>query len=236
MIFIGAGALLYRSVRFAQKCNYSVDSVLCFDGDGIAKRLSSDGLAVQVSKDPQAHLPQSILTCSDRIVFSINNPRIICDEVLSLDAQFFNLHNGLVQRYRGIAEICIIAAILNGETEYGATLHALRSGEEVDSGPVVDQLVFSVASSETFDSLIEKSLVNCQALFENSLCKIVEGDFHMKYEAVHGSKFTYSSLRTIFSACSVEDRIERAKELGRFSGFFPRLQSFYRDLGNFSSN
>jgi methionyl-tRNA formyltransferase len=57
----------------------------------------------------------------------------------------YNIHGALLPRYRGRA--CVNWAVLNGETETGATLHVMT--ELADRGDIVDQEPVPIAYEDT---------------------------------------------------------------------------------------
>ena len=144
MYFIGSGALLNHAVAYCLSLGLKVDGASCTPGDSAIARLRTLQIPVDECIDPNAHVSMITSTCTDGVIFSINNPRRIDDGLLVAGPLFFNVHNGLVQRYRGIAEICIFAAICRGENIYGVTLQQLKPAHKIDTGPVISQIEFAI--------------------------------------------------------------------------------------------
>lgn len=223
MYFIGCGAPLYQSVSFARKAGYAIDGVCVPHGHAISKRLSRLGSTVLESNSPENTLPNIFAKLGCKTVFSINNNYLLPDSLLQSGPLFFNLHNGLVQNYRGIAEICLFAALCRGEREYGATLHQLLPGQMVDSGPAVSQLRFELSAGETFAVAIKRSLDNCQALFEQSLASIIDRSMVPKVIDVASKAYTYRDVPCIVASADPL-RLANASTLGMYAGLFPRLR------------
>ena len=100
------------------------------------------------------------------------NRFLLSDALLEAGPLFYNINNGLVQHYRGLTEICAIAALCRGESHYGATLHRLLPGQKVDTGPVVAQDAFTVGSEDDFPSVFGRGLESCKRLFEQHVVAI----------------------------------------------------------------
>ena len=128
----------------------------------------------------------------DGIVFSINNGCIIGDRLLGTGAKFFNVHNGLIQEYRGRAEVCIFAALCRGAERYGVTLHQVLAGQKVDSGPVVAQMRFLIAPDDSYANVLEKSLGLCRQIFEANVREIAAGSYRTFEVDKAGSAFSSS--------------------------------------------
>jgi hypothetical protein len=128
--FLGGGALLHQAADYSLRAGLRVGFVCCPRGDSAIPKLRARGLTVVESDDPNEDLPPLIGARGHAVAFSINNRRIIKDELLAGGIRFFNIHNGLVQDYRGIAEVCIFAALCAGDARYGVTLQRPDRGAD----------------------------------------------------------------------------------------------------------
>lgn len=225
MFFIGSGALLHQAVDFALREGHAVGGVFCPPGDAAGKRLERRGVRLLPGERPDDELPALLAGATDQVVFSINNAHLLSDRLLRCGPRFFNIHNGLVQRYRGLAEVCIVAAICRGEQRYGATLHELLPEQKVDAGPVVAQLDAELGADDGFADVLRHSLATCQRVFELNLAAIAAGQAQARPVAMEGSAFTYRSLPAIIAACEDPQRLRRASQLGPYAGFFPKLHA-----------
>jgi methionyl-tRNA formyltransferase len=82
-----------------------------------------------------------------------------------------NMHGSLLPRYRGRAPLNW--AILNGETETGATLHYMTS--RADAGDIVDQLAVPILIDDTAADVMKKVTVAAEVVLVRSLPGLVSG-------------------------------------------------------------
>ncbi|EMH4107490.1 bifunctional UDP-4-amino-4-deoxy-L-arabinose formyltransferase/UDP-glucuronic acid oxidase ArnA [Serratia ureilytica] len=106
------------------------------------------------------------------VIFSFYYRHMLSDEILSLAPQGgFNLHGSLLPRYRGRAPVNW--ALVNGETETGATLHKMV--KRPDAGDIVGQQKVTIADSDTALTLHKKVLEAAQAVLKEQLPKLKNG-------------------------------------------------------------
>jgi methionyl-tRNA formyltransferase len=87
------------------------------------------------------------------LIFSFYYRNLIPGEILALaPLGAFNIHGSLLPKYRGRAPVNW--AVLNGETETGATLHYMV--ERADAGDVVDQERVEIGPEETAFEVMAK--------------------------------------------------------------------------------
>jgi hypothetical protein len=223
MYFVGSGALLYQAVNFSVAAGLRVECVCCPPGDSAVARLRKQGVAVVESTRPNETLRPIAGASTDGIAFSINNKHIIEDELLAHGARFFNVHNGLVQHYRGIAEVCVFAALCRGEIRYGATLQQLLPGQEVDAGPAVAQLEFPIGSTDRFCDVLPRSLAVCQKVFEMNVLGIASNSYATTALETAPAALSYKDINALCTGADTV-RLGLASDLGRYAGFFPRLR------------
>lgn len=224
MYFIGGGALLIQAVKYCLKMGYLVDGVCCPPGDSALAFMRNNKISVLETDNLNRDLLPVISSCTDKIVFSTNNYHIIKDELLSSGPKFFNIHNGLVQKYRGIPEVCIFAALCNGEASYGVTLHELLPKQKVDSGPVVAQISFRIEKEDQFSDLLDKTLEYCGKIFEQNIGNIISGNYKSEVIESAKSSFTYKNVPEICKNADVKN-FSKANDFGDYADFFIRLRS-----------
>ena len=233
MIFVGSGSLLSHAVTYAKGAGLTISTVCCPTGDSSLPRLTRLGIDILESDNPSSDILNVICRHQTDPVFSINNKYILDDTLLASGPDFFNIHNGLVQRYRGRAEICIFAAVCAGESHYGATLHKLLPGQKVDAGPVVAQASSDLDLNDDFATVMRRSLRLCQDVFEQNVRSVVSGNHSADYVGLTGSAFTYRDVDRIASAAEPV-RLALASRLGAYRAFFPKLakalERFYPPL------
>jgi methionyl-tRNA formyltransferase len=227
MYFIGSGVLLYHAVDFARRQGHPVDGVCCAPQDVSGRRLAKSGVEVLLSTSPNDDLLRLLADRREAVVFSINNIWLLSDTLLACGPRFFNIHNGLVQRYRGLAEVCIVAALCHGESRYGATLHELLPRQKVDTGPVVAQLERPIGPDDGFAEVLPQSMMTCQQLFERHLDDILHQRINPAPVSMEGQAYSYSNLPALLAACQDPRRLSRAARLGPYAGFFPRLHAAF---------
>jgi folate-dependent phosphoribosylglycinamide formyltransferase PurN len=224
MIFVGNGSLLRHALVTANESSIKVDLVCVGNDEGLVQFCRRMSYPVLVTVNVNEDLFDEIGKSTDGVVVSVNNSSIIGDELLTTNLSFYNIHNGLVQKYRGIAEVCVLAAVCKSEIEYGSTLHRLLPGEKVDAGPVLDQRSFKIGGDENFEKVFSKSIGNFKNQIEITLPRLVSlSEIDGKY--LHGSAlYSYKDVRTLIENAS-EDRRELACDLGKYSGLLPKLSS-----------
>jgi len=229
MHFIGSGALLHHAVDYTLGAGLAVDGVCCAPGDPTIARIRQRGVAVFESADPNREWPARLRAGDDGIVFSINNKILLGESLLSCGARFFNVHAGLVQRYRGIAEVCIFAALCRGDERYGTTLHQLLPRQKVDSGPVVAQLEFAIGREDGFAEVLTHSLEACRRIFEENVRGVAAGAYEAVAMAPAKAAFTYQDVAGLAAGADAA-HLKRATDLGRYAGFFPELHALVGTL------
>lgn len=223
MIFIGSGAIPWRAIAYALRTGLHVDLICCPKGDVLAKRGKRYGIPILESDNPNHDLPRALSQAHENVILSINNKYILDDNVLSSGVPAFNIHCGLTQHYRGIAEICIFAAICHAERYYGVTLHRLLPGQKVDGGAVVDQVGFDMGDDETFCSVFARCVEACQEIYERNAATLAAASCPIHTTKIAKTSYTYKSVPEICAAADVE-RLRRASSLGPYGGYFSRLK------------
>jgi methionyl-tRNA formyltransferase len=83
----------------------------------------------------------------------------------------FNMHGSLLPKYRG--RVPINWAIINGETETGATLHEMV--EKPDAGRIVGQQVVTIEADETAAEVFAKVTVAAASLLSVAIVPLING-------------------------------------------------------------
>jgi methionyl-tRNA formyltransferase len=106
------------------------------------------------------------------IVFSFYYRNMICQEILDIPRLgAFNLHGSLLPKYRG--RVPINWAVLNGETETGATLHWMV--KRPDAGDIVDQEAVPIGPRDTAQDVFIKVTAVARRVLNRSLDAIKQG-------------------------------------------------------------
>jgi len=222
MYFVGNGALLERAIKFAIKKEIKIDFVILQSESVIIKKLFNLEIPYLVSNNVNLDLSNVLISKFQSDILLVNCSTIIDNKLLRTNNNFFNIHNGIVQKYRGIAEICVFAAICNGEKEYGATLQRLIPDALIDSGPIVDQRIFAISDSDTFFTVFLKSVENCLKLLEFNLERIITKQFHANSVPTYGKLYNYDSVVALYKSSNPYLRT-KAITMGQSKFLLPRL-------------
>ena len=224
LFFIGKGALLARAIEFCLKNEIAVLGASCPSDDPLIKKFKTQDVKIWQTSKPNEDLIHIFSDKRISHVFSINNRYFLDDEILCSGPLFFNIHNGLTQNYRGVAEMCLLAALFEESPTYGATIHKLLPNQAIDNGPIVKQAIFEIEPDFSFEALMARSLVNCEEVFANNLSKILKGDYNPINVKLNSHFWRYKDIKTLV-ANSDMDKVKRITELGIFRKFFPKLEA-----------
>lgn len=225
--FIGSGALLTKAVNFSIANGFTVEKVFCTAEDSaipFLKKQSVDyhevnmqGLGISLNQAIAGEFKSDV-------IFSINNRFLLSDEILNcLNLPVINIHNGLVQSYRGVAEICVLAALCNNELVYGATCHQILTNQEVDTGRVLLQKSFKI-ESHSYSWLMSKAVKNCQEAFEEFIVRFFSEkpmpDMLLNFS---NKVYTYASILEpdSFSFYNLQKI-----NLGIYNAIFPKIKNY----------
>ena len=220
---IGQGALLGRAIEFCINNEIEINFVLLTrDDPSSTKNLGENTKIIEVNKLNLAKTLNQLQFQNKGIIFSINNSILIPDDALATGWYFFNIHNGLTQFYRGIGELCVLAAYSSQQNIYGATIHSILPGQEVDSGKIYAQKSFKLEEDYSFENIMQKSILNCQLIFEENIKKFL--DPHNLPKSLE-----INELGKICTFMNSDEWLESKKDgglsLGYYSKIFPKLES-----------
>ncbi len=106
------------------------------------------------------------------LIFSFYYRNLISQEILNLPhLGAYNIHGSLLPKYRGRAPINW--AVLRGETETGATLHAMV--QRPDAGDIVDQERVSIGPEETARDVFVKVTAAARTVLARQLDNLLNG-------------------------------------------------------------
>ena len=88
-----------------------------------------------------------------------------------VNASLYNVHFSNLPAYKGMYTSAI--PLLNDEKESGVTLHHIDYG--IDTGDVIDQIIFPIDRSDTAKILYEKYLLNSKILLERNILDLLSG-------------------------------------------------------------
>ncbi len=122
-------------------------------------------------------------------------PHIIGPKDLS-EAVYLNLHPAPLPEYRGCNSYA--HAIINGEDEYGVSLHYMDEG--IDTGPIIGVRRFPIFHDDTGKSLYDRAQVEALNLFEEWWPVLREGLPPATVQPAEGRYYRRDSLAPYFGS------------------------------------
>ena len=130
-------------------------------------------IPVILPDDPNtAEIIKQITALKPDWLFSFYYRHMLSQLILSIPVKgAYNLHGSLLPKYRGRAPINW--AVLNGETECGASLHRIEA--KPDAGALVDQQAVPILSNDTSHDVFQKVTCAAEVVLMRSLPKLLDG-------------------------------------------------------------
>ena len=130
-------------------------------------------LAVATPDDPNAPaFVQQLRAARPDFLFSFYYRHMLGPEVLAVAPRgAYNMHGSLLPKYRG--RVPVNWAVLNGETETGATLHAMAV--KPDAGAIVDAQSVPILPDDTAGEVFRKVCVAAEITLQRALPGLVAG-------------------------------------------------------------
>ena len=203
--FIGEGALLSRAIKFSLEKKIKIDKIFLPENNSFKKKpLPYNKNIIFFNRENLSDLLINAMELNS-CLFSINNKYIIEDIALKRIKNVYNIHNGLVQRYRGLGEVCVFSAYLKQDIEYGATLHIIEPNQGPDCGQIYAQKSFSLERPYKFQDIMTRSIIYCQKIFEENILNILQGKRPIKKseDKELGKIYTYKNIREIIKNTKV---------------------------------
>jgi methionyl-tRNA formyltransferase len=111
------------------------------------------------------------------------------DKIISpakfINASLYNIHFSNLPAYKGMYTSTI--PLLKDEKEAGVTLHHIDSG--IDTGDIIDQVLFNIDQSDTAKNLYEKYLSNSKILLERNIEMLLDGSIASTPQSAFGSSY-----------------------------------------------
>ncbi|GLC93806.1 formyltransferase [Cupriavidus sp. TA19] len=139
----------------------------------VADTAAELGLPVIYGEDPaDPAVAQAVRDARPDVIFSFYYRAMIPPAVLALaPGGAFNMHGSLLPKYRG--RVPVNWAVLHGETETGATLHAMEA--RPDAGYIVDQTSVPILPDDTAGEVFEKVTVAAEQTLWRALPAMLAG-------------------------------------------------------------
>ncbi|MDF0531166.1 amino acid adenylation domain-containing protein [Tsukamurella sp. 8F] len=162
MIFVGAGALLWRAVDHALSTGTDVGLVVHPTDERVPEEFRDLHTAIATDINDLDGLFAEVATAGD-VVWSTGNPFIFRSPILDLGLTILNVHGGPLPEYRGLPMASAAYAILNGEKRFGVTVHRVDAG--IDTGEIVAQRMFDLTPDITLGELTLDVTQRCHDIF-----------------------------------------------------------------------
>lgn len=130
---------------------------------------------------------------------------------------WLNFHPAPLPEYKG-RNLCY-HAIMNGEKEFGATLHYMD--ENFDTGHIIDVSRFGIEDSWTAENLSERTIKESKAMFYNFFPRIVSGQEFIPFANKGGTYYTKESIPEIFFLSEEQQNFVRAVT---YKNFYPKVE------------
>ena len=141
--------------------------------ESVARVARERGIPVIAPADPSAAaVVDRVAACRPDFIFAFYYRRMLEPRLLALAPRgALNMHGSLLPRYRG--RVPVNWAIIQGETETGATLHYMT--EKPDAGDVVAQTAVPILPDETAKEVFDKVTAAAEATLDRALPGLVAG-------------------------------------------------------------
>lgn len=139
----------------------------------VADTAAELNLSFLYGEDPSdPALADAVRAAKPDVIFSFYYRAMIPADVLAIAPHgAFNMHGSLLPKYRG--RVPVNWAVLHGETETGATLHAMEA--KPDAGYIVDQTSVPILPDDTAGQVFEKVTVAAEQTLWRALPAMKSG-------------------------------------------------------------
>jgi methionyl-tRNA formyltransferase len=160
--------------------------------DSVAKHARWHGLPLILPSEPNtAAVIDQVRAARPDFLFSFYYRHMLGAELLQAPLRgAFNMHGSLLPKYRG--RVPVNWAVLKGETETGATLHAMTT--KADAGGIVGRQAVPILPDDTAVEVFRKVAVAAELLLHRSLPGLLAGSALL--EAQDLTKGSYFGRRT----------------------------------------
>ena len=139
----------------------------------VADTAAELNLSFVYGEDPNdPALAEAVRAAKPDVIFSFYYRSMIPADLLAVAPQgAFNMHGSLLPKYRG--RVPVNWAVLHGEDETGATLHAMEA--KPDAGYIVDQTSVPILPDDTAGEVFEKVTVAAEQTLWRALPAMMAG-------------------------------------------------------------
>ncbi|WP_118178919.1 formyltransferase [Paraburkholderia phosphatilytica] len=154
----------------------------------VARVAAEHGIPFVTPVDPKsADLRAAVSHAKPDFIFSFYYRHMLPVDLLKIAARgAYNMHGSLLPKYRG--RVPTNWAVLNGETETGATLHEMAA--KPDAGAIVAQTPVPILPDDTAAEVFDKVTVAAEQTLWRALPALLAGEApHLPNDLAHGSYF-----------------------------------------------
>jgi methionyl-tRNA formyltransferase len=154
----------------------------------VASVAAEHGIPVVTPADPKSpELRARIVTAQPDFIFSFYYRHMLPVDLLAVAPRgAYNMHGSLLPKYRG--RVPTNWAVLNGETEAGATLHEMAA--KPDAGAIIAQTPVPILPDDTAAQVFDKVTVAAEQTLWRVLPALLKGEApHLPNDLAHGSYF-----------------------------------------------
>jgi methionyl-tRNA formyltransferase len=162
--------------------------------DSVARHALWHGIEVLTPDDPNVPaILERVRAARPEFLFSFYYRSLLGSELLSLPTRgAYNMHGSLLPKYRG--RVPVNWAVLNGEPETGATLHAMVV--QPDAGDIVDRESVPILPDDTAVEVFRKVTVAAEIALHRCLPALIAGTArHTPQNLAAGSYFGRRTAR-----------------------------------------
>jgi methionyl-tRNA formyltransferase len=162
--------------------------------DSVARHARWHGIPVLTPDNPNLpELVERVRALRPQFLFSFYYRSMLAAELLSVPTRgAYNMHGSLLPKYRGRAPVNW--AVLNGEHETGATLHAMVA--KPDAGDLVDREAVPILPDDTAIEVFRKVTVAAEVTLHRCLPGLIAGSArHTPQDLAAGSYYGRRSPR-----------------------------------------
>ncbi|WP_087735822.1 formyltransferase [Paraburkholderia piptadeniae] len=154
----------------------------------VASVAAGHGIPVVTPADPKSpELRSLVVNAQPDFIFSFYYRHMLPVDLLAVAPRgAYNVHGSLLPKYRG--RVPTNWAVLNGETETGATLHEM--GAKPDAGAIIAQTPVPILPDDTAAQVFDKVTVAAEQTLWRALPALLAGEApHLPNDLAHGSYF-----------------------------------------------
>jgi methionyl-tRNA formyltransferase len=162
--------------------------------DSVARHARWHGIEVLTSETPNhPEMLERVRALRPEFLFSFYYRSLLGAELLSLPTRgAYNMHGSLLPKYRG--RVPVNWAVLNGEHETGATLHAMVA--RPDAGDLIDSQAVPILPDDTALEVFRKVTVAAEVTLHRCLPALIAGTArHTPQDLGAGSYYGRRSAR-----------------------------------------